>query len=220
MNRKMAVKILADAGMTAALLLLMGFEMVGEAAHEWIGVAMFLLLILHHVLNIQWTKNITRGKYTRYRAVQTLLAGLILLAMAGSMVSGIILSRHVFAFLPIKGGQALARTLHMICAYWGFVLMALHLGFHWNMFLGMARRSFGRPAAAGKWTLRILGFVGAGYGVCAFVRRDIGTYMFLKSHFVFFDYGEAYVYFLLDYIAIGVLFVFIGYYVSEWLRRK
>ena len=44
--------------------------------------------------------------------------------------------------------------------------------------------------------------------------------MFLKSHFVFFDYGEAYVYFLLDYIAIGVLFVFIGYYVSEWLRRK
>ena len=49
MNRKMAVKILADAGMTAALLLLMGFEMVGEAAHEWIGVAMFLLLILHQI---------------------------------------------------------------------------------------------------------------------------------------------------------------------------
>ena len=91
----MAVKILADAGMTAALLLLMGFEMVGEAAHEWIGVAMFLLLILHHVLNIQWTKNITRGKYTRYRAVQTLLAGLILLAMAGSMVSGDVYKRQV-----------------------------------------------------------------------------------------------------------------------------
>lgn len=54
------------------------------------------------------------------------------------MISGIILSRHALAFLPMKGGRSLARNLHMISAYWGFVLMSVHLGFHWSMIMGMA----------------------------------------------------------------------------------
>lgn len=32
----------------------------------------------------------------------------------------------------------LARNVHMVCAYWGLVLIALHLGLHWSMMLGMA----------------------------------------------------------------------------------
>lgn len=58
MNTKQKIKITADALMTVALLLLMPYEMVGEAAHEWIGAGMFLLFILHHILNRKWTGNI------------------------------------------------------------------------------------------------------------------------------------------------------------------
>lgn len=32
------------------------------------------------------------------------------------------------------GVAVLMENVHMICAYWGFVMMALHLGFHWNMY--------------------------------------------------------------------------------------
>ena len=53
--------------MTAALLLLMAYELVGETAHEWIGTGMFLLFILHHFLNRKWIKNLTRGRYTLLR---------------------------------------------------------------------------------------------------------------------------------------------------------
>jgi hypothetical protein len=45
------VKIGIDILLTAALLLLMPYGMVGEAAHEWIGTAMFLLFVIHHILN-------------------------------------------------------------------------------------------------------------------------------------------------------------------------
>lgn len=54
--------------------------------------------------------------------------------MLGSMISGIILSRYVFKSIRIMGVAVLMENVHMICAYWGFVMMALHLGFHWNMY--------------------------------------------------------------------------------------
>ena len=47
--------------MTAALLFLMPYELVGRAAHEWIGTEIFLLFILHHILNRKWTAHIQRG---------------------------------------------------------------------------------------------------------------------------------------------------------------
>lgn len=45
------LKILTDILLTAALLFLMPYEMIGDGLHEWIGVGMFLLFILHHILN-------------------------------------------------------------------------------------------------------------------------------------------------------------------------
>lgn len=138
------IKITVDATMVLAMLLLMAYSLVGESAHEWIGMAMFALFMLHHVLNRQWICAVPDGYYTPLRFVQTLLAGLILLCMLGSMISGIVISRYVFSFLPDHGGYELAGRLHMLCAYWEIVLMSIHLGLHWNMLLAMAHKNF-RP---------------------------------------------------------------------------
>lgn len=92
MNKNLKIRLLADSGMTLALLLLMSYQLVGEKAHEWIGMAMFLLVIGHHVLNRRWMGNITRGKYTVHRILQTVIVILLALTMIGFMVSGILLS--------------------------------------------------------------------------------------------------------------------------------
>ena len=218
MNPILRVKIAVDAAMSAAMLLLMGYGLVGEAAHEWLGMGMFALFVAHHILNRRWLKAVPRGRYTPLRAVQTVLAGLIFLCMLGSMGSGIALSRHVFAFLPAHGGYELAGTVHMLCAYWGFVLMSLHLGIHWNLLLAMARAQL-RPSRARTWALRIAGYAFAGYGAVAFARRDVGVYLLLKSHFVFFDYSEPLALFLLDYLAVMGLFVALGALLNALLRR-
>ena len=44
--------------------------------------------------------------------------------------------------------------------------------------------------------------------------------MFLKLPFVFFDYGEPFVFFLLDYISIMILFAMIGYGVTLLLTKN
>ena len=205
--------------MTVALLFLMTYELIGQAIHEWIGVAIFILFIVHHILNRKWSTHLLKGKYTLYRMMQTVLVFGVLAAMIGAMVSGIILSRHVFSFLPINGGRSLARSIHMLSAYWGLVLMSLHLGFHWSMMMGMARELVKKQSSWRTWILRLAAFLIAGFGLWAFVKRQIGSYMLLRNQFVFFDFDEPLVFFLADYIAIMGLFVMIGHYFSEGLRR-
>ena len=146
----MKCKLAVDAAMTVALLLLMAYGLVGEAAHEWLGMGMFILFLTHHVLNRKWLLAIGKGKYTPVRMIQTLLAGVIFLCMLGSMVSGILLSRYVFSFLPKHGGEELAGQVHILCAYWGFVCMSLHLGLHWSMMLAMARKHL-QPSPLRTW---------------------------------------------------------------------
>ena len=51
MKPVMKVKTSIDTAMTLALLLLMAYGLVGEAAHEWLGMEMFALFLLHHLLN-------------------------------------------------------------------------------------------------------------------------------------------------------------------------
>lgn len=218
MKPKMIAKICVDIGMTIALLLLMLYELIGQAAHEWIGLGIFVLFIVHHILNRKWRQNALKGKYTPFRIWQTILVILVLASMIGSMVSGVILSRYVLSFLPISGGRSFGRNLHMLASYWGFVLMSLHLGLHWSMMMGMMKKAVKKPSAVRTWMLRVLALAIAGYGVFAFVRREIGSYMLLKIQFVFFDFEEPLIFFLLDYTAVMGLFVFTGHYLAEVLK--
>ena len=218
MNVKQIIKIITDIAMTVVLLFLMSYSLIGEALHEWFGIAMFALFILHHILNRRWSSRLFKGKYTAYRIRQTVLVVLALVAMMGSMVSGIVLSRHALTFLPITGGQSWARTLHMLSAYWGFVFISLHLGLHWSMMVGMAGRLWKKKSAARSWSVRAVGFLIAGYGIYAFFKRDIGSYMILKNQFVFFDYDEPLILFLIDYTAVMGLFVFVGHYIGLGLK--
>lgn len=220
MKSKMVAKIVVDIGMIMMLLLLMTYEIIGQEAHEWIGMGMFVLFILHHILNNKWSRNILKGKYTAIRIMQTALVIGVFLTMIGSMISGMILSRHVLTFLPIEGGRSFARTLHMLSGYWGFVLMSLHLGFHWSIMMGMAERVVKKPYETSKWILRMIALIIAGYGGYAFWQRGIGSYLFLNIEFVFFDFDEPLLYFVIDYMAVMGLFVFIGHYFSLALKRK
>ena len=217
MNRKMKLKISLDVLMTLGMLFLMGYQLWGEAAHEWVGTALFLLFILHNVLNRNWYKAMFRGKYTAVRVLQTAINLLLLICMAALMFSGIVLSRYAFHFLPIRGGMALSRLLHMAGAYWGFVLMALHLGLHWNMFLGMAKRRFSSGTLPKAFQIGIpaVGTAVAAYGLWVFIKRDLLTYMLIQTEFVFLDYNEPPVLFYMDYLAMMGLFIYLAYYLTK-----
>ena len=146
MKPKQLIKISVDISMMIFLLLLMAYERIGQAAHEWLGIGLFILFLVHHLLNRGWHAALAKGRYSALRIWQTVLVSLALVTMLGAMVSGAVISRHALRFLSISGGQSFGRTMHLLSVYWGFVVMSLHLGFHWQMLLGGgAPRAKSRP---------------------------------------------------------------------------
>lgn len=127
------------------------------------------------------------------------------------------MSRYVFSFLPVQGGRSFARTLHMLSAYWGFCVMSLHLGLHWGMVLVAGRKLVKSSPSWGKVVLRLGAVLIALWGVYAFARRELGTYLLLQTAFVFFNFEEPLALFLLDYLAVMGFFAAVGYYGQKLL---
>lgn len=221
MRPKEIQKILVDVAMTAVLLCLMAYLLLGEALHEWLGVAMFGLWVFHHGLNWNWHKNLAKGRYTPLRLAQTGVDLLILLSMVGLMVSGVMMSREVFAFLPVRAGIGFARTLHLLASYWGFLWIGVHLGLHWGMVMGRIRKAAGiqTHTRLGTWPLRALAVLLAGFGLSAFIRHDIASYLLLRTQFVFFDMAQPLPLFFLDYLGMLGLWAAVGYYGGKLLQK-
>ena len=156
-NKRFTAKILIDIGMTICLLLLMPYSLLSETAHEWIGMAMLVLFISHYILNHKWVTSVRKGKYNAFRVIQTVLVIIMLILIMGSMISGILLSNHIFKWIKISGTYMTAR--------------------------------------------------------------QIGDYLIMRMHFVFYDYEKGIFPFLLDYLAVMILIAFIGYYGGLFLKK-
>ena len=111
--------------------------------------------------------------------------------------------------------------IHLPCAFWSFLLMGLHLGLHWSGVMGQARRIAGLSGLSRTRTavLRLMGAAIACYGLLAFFRSGFSDYLLLQTHFLFFPPGQTVAGFLADYFAIFDLFVWIGHYGGNGLRR-
>ena len=220
MKPKAVIKMSVDIAMTVLLLFQMGYHLWGEQAHEWSGAAVFLLFVLHHILNRGWYRGLFRGRHTPAQVLQLVIDLLVIAAMAAQAYSGIILSRHVFRFLPIRRGMALARRLHILGAYWGYLFIGLHLGLHWGMVLGLFRK---RIPDAGKKSAPLLfpaGLAIAAYGSFVLLKRDLADNLFLRTEFVFLDYEEPWLFYYLDYLALMGLCVFLAYGLGKLLRGR
>lgn len=230
MKVRQIIKTITDMTMIALLPVLMLFVLTEQETHEWLGTAMTALFILHNILNHSWIRGLFRGNYTPARIFLNMINILLFLDMilqagSGIMMSGI--SGYVFEFLHLDGDMELLKQLHRFGAYWGFILMSIHLGQHWNYMIGMGKKLFPAKKQTKK-PIRIsrgLTAIISVYGLAAFVRQNMIGYLFLKTAAIYFDDGKAQISYLWDCIAIIVLFAALGYYVQKalqkyWSRRR
>ena len=213
---KKNIKIVIDMVMVCLLPLLMAYSLIGEKFHEIAGTAIFILFITHHVLNRNWYKALPKGKYGRRRIFQTVLDVLLLIFMILQPLSGILMSKHLYTFLPSLPVSAATREMHLVLAYWGFVLLSLHAGTHLNVPLNKLKKK-----QKNAWTVLIAVLAAISvYGVFAFVKRGFPGYMFMRTMFAFFDFGEPAIYFVLDYLAVMILFAMAGMLIVRMLEKK
>ena len=98
---KKRFRIALDIVMAALMPVLMAYSLVGEALHEIVGSAIFILFIVHQVLNRKWYGAAFKGKYTPRRIFQTVLNAALFVFMILQPVSGILLSKHLYTFIPV-----------------------------------------------------------------------------------------------------------------------
>ncbi len=204
--------------MTIMLPMLMAYNMIGEVFHEWTGTAMFAMFIIHHGLNYRFAASVTKGKYTPSRILFTAVDLLLLIDILAMMISAVIISHHVFAFLHINVGSSFARTAHLLGSYWGFILMSVHIGLHFHSVIGMFQKRL-KPVKVMNLMLIVACIAVSGYGLYVFLSRKILDYLLLKTQFVFFDFSESLFLFILDYISMIVLFGTIGYYATKLILK-
>ena len=135
------------------------------------------------------------------------------------MIRALFVSREVFAGLNLQAGM-FGRTLHMKASAWTFILMSVHLGLHFGMFVGMTK-CFNLPERFKtiiKWALRIIVLAITVYGIVVFVQRGFYEELFVVEVFRGnFDKKTALVAFafFLQTAAMSVTFLSIAYYTKK-----
>ncbi len=120
-------KLIIDTLMIVAMFFSMSFHLFGVGVHKPVGLLTFVLFVIHNILNWQWYKSLSKGKYSPARIAQTVTNFLVILAMVGIMVSGVMLSKEMAQGLE---GMTTGRILHNVCSYIECIGIAIHIGFH------------------------------------------------------------------------------------------
>ena len=212
MIKTQRLRMTIDITMTILSIILMGgnYLFPADLIHEILGVGLFVLWGLHIALNRRWYGAIFRGNYNPYRVMQTIINCCILICTIFLMISGIILSNHIFTFLNIQGGLGFARIAHLLASHWYYLFMSLHIGLHvGRLFQDITTKIIPRI---------ILALVCA-YGIYAFIARGVWKYLILQQQFFFFDLDRGYILFAIDYISIIILFATLSHLLAKSLKK-
>ena len=188
MTKTQRLRMTIDITMTILSIILMGgnYLFPADLVHEILGVGLFVLWGVHIALNRRWY-------------------GAIFL-----MISGIILSNHIFTFLNIQGGLGFARIAHLLASHWYYLFMSLHIGLHVGRFF---------QNATAKIIPRIILALVCVYGIYAFIARGVWKYLILQQQFFFFDLERGYILFAIDYISIIILFATLSHLLAKSLKK-
>jgi len=202
---KNAIKKLVDACMTVLLLCLMAYQVTGEVLHEWFGVGMTVLVIVHQILNFRWYAALFKGKYNAYRIMTVIVNVLLLASIVLTAVCGMSMSGHAVPFLYGLLPVSFARRFHLAMSFWSFSLMGLHLGLHLSAMTAHVRLGKGTKAVL---TCAFTCLAGVGLGF--FLRSGIPDYLFFRTPFAFFDYDKPGFLVFLENLAELFFFAFVG----------
>ena len=209
------IKRIVDVCMTVLLLCLMAYQVTGEALHEWIGIGMTVLVIIHQILNRKWYGALFKGKYNAYRIATTIVNIALLLSSALTAFCGMSMSGHAVPFLYGMTKVSFARRMHLSMSHWAFVLMGLHIGMHIPV---MSARLHLTDKL--KTVISAALCVVAGIGLFLFIRNGMPDYLFFSVPFAFLDYEKAGILVFFENIIMLSFWAFIGTEASVLCRNS
>jgi Domain of unknown function (DUF4405) len=129
------------------------FGFTGDVIHEWLGLALGLVLVVHLTLHWDWVLRTTR-KLLRPRGQDKLIYAVnlaLLFAMTLCIASGIMISRVA---LPQMGfflnSNIFWNRLHILTAEITLYLVPVHVALRWRWIVAVGRRLLTRAGRRGS----------------------------------------------------------------------
>ena len=126
-------KIFLDIIMTVIMILLLNTNFTGVGLHEILGIAIFLLFLLHKIFNFKWIKSITKNlfsKSVKSKAKAMYAIDLLLLILVTlNVLTGILISTTILTGITANN-IAVTSNLHHIFAYSLLAVLIVHIGLH------------------------------------------------------------------------------------------
>lgn len=150
-------RLLVDVVLTLSFVALMSVPFTGLLLHEWWGIALIAVIVVHLLGQWDWTVATTRSfvrALTGRLRFTYLLNWALFVAAVLVMVSGILISEVALPSLGLptaRGGDPLFRfwrLLRTVSADATIVLAGVHLGLNWRWVLNALRRVARLPRRA------------------------------------------------------------------------
>ena len=209
------LRIIIDVVMYLLFIILMGHHITGNHIHEILGTGTIVLFIIHNIINIKFYKIIIKGKYNLKRIFLTLIDILLLFCMIGIIVSSIIISNDVFAFLKIQT-TIFGLKLHMLSTSWGFVIMSIHLGLHLNVLISKINKKMKNSKF--EYIYYFVFILILVYGIYSFIKMNFISDMFLLNPFKVYNFEESPFVFYLHVLS-SSLFISLTIYLINSLKK-
>ncbi len=210
------LRIIIDIVMYVFFIILMGHHVTGNLIHEVLGTGIIILFIIHNILNIKFYKTIFKGKYKLKRVFLTLIDILLLCSMIGIIISSVIISSSVFAFLNIPT-TSFGLKLHMLSTSWGFVIMSIHLGLHLNSVITKINKKM--KSSTFEYIYYLVFALLLIYGMYSFIKLNFISDMFLQNPFKVYDFDESPFVFYLHVIS-SSLFIALTIYLLNKIKKN
>ncbi len=205
----------------ALYLLALAYYWLENTAHEWSGTGLFGLLIAHNLLHSRWWGNVAQPRRAPGSRLDRVLTLSLLATMLALLVSSLAISQTVFGFLRLDGGFT-ARQIHIFAAYWGVVLVSVHLGFRWQRVMHAVRHAlqFQADSKARTWSLRVAAASIAAVGLQSSFVMEVGTKLTLQMSLEWWDFAQSTLGFFLRWLSIVGLYTAATHYFLRWKRAR
>lgn len=178
-NLKKIFKIVIDVLMYADFVYLLCYGSIHKLWHHGVfGFALFVLFLIHHILNFSYYKKLFKGKYSSKRISLLIVNLLLFILMVLVIISSILMSGLIFEFSNIRASQN-ARILHLTCSVWCFIIMNIHLAFHTEKLFIKIEKNTKNPVLL--CIIKIIYLLLILIGIYAFKSSQIYVYMFNLS---------------------------------------
>jgi hypothetical protein len=216
MQRQMILHRTTDFIMSVLMVLLMAYQIAGDALHEYLGIAMTIAVVFHNILNRRWYASLFEGRYSVFRTLLLIINAGVVISFALTAFSGMVLANSTTTFMNGLMRTSTAMILHLGMSYWSMVFISLHLGFHWAAVTAKLKARGNRTV----WNcMTICAFGLSVYGAWLYIRNGISSYLLFQTHFAMYDFGQTPAAVIFEIISMCALGILIAHVLSKAVRK-